>query len=119
MKKFFAALLVALFGTVSIFADDVADVKLTIVKNLELDANGDFAGSWALYAPDYQETSSDGVTVNYEQLQWMTLALDGKHPVEFVRFLFPSTLTLTNSSVFNASAASAFCPATSSGNTLR
>ena len=88
MRKFFAALLVALFGAVSIFADDVADVKLTIVKNLELDANGDFAGSWALYAPDYQETSSDGVTVNYEQLQWMTLALDGKHPVEFVRFLY-------------------------------
>ena len=88
MKKVFALLLAVLFGAVPLFADDVADVKAVIVKNLELDANGDFVGSWALYAPDYQETDSEGVTANYEQLQWMTLALDGKHPVEFVRFLY-------------------------------
>ena len=88
MKKFFIVLLVAVFGAVPLFAGDVADVKAVIVKNLELDANGDFVGSWAFYAPDYQETGSDGVTTNYEQLQWMTLALDGKHPVEFVRLLY-------------------------------
>lgn len=88
MKKFFAVLLVALCGAVPLFADDVADVKATIVKSLELDVKGDFAGALALYAPDYQETGADGVTVNYEQLRWMTLALDGKHPVEFLRFSY-------------------------------
>ena len=91
MKKFFAALLVALFGTVPLLADDaddIADVKLTIVKELELDADGDFKGALAFYSPDYLETSSDGVTMNYEQIRWMILALDGKHPAEFWRFLY-------------------------------
>ena len=53
MKKFFAALLVALFGAVPLFADDVADVKATFVRELELSKAGDFAGKLALYAPDY------------------------------------------------------------------
>ena len=88
MKKFLAALMVILCGALSLFADDVADVKAVIVKDLELDAKGDFAGSFALYAPDYQETDSEGVTMNYEQLRWMTLAFDGKHPVEFLRFCY-------------------------------
>ena len=88
MKKFFAVLLVALCGAVSLFADDVADVKAVIVKDLELDAKGDFIEAFALYASDYQETDSDGVTMNYEQLHWMMLAFDGKHPVEFLRFCY-------------------------------
>ena len=88
MKKLLLSLLVALCGAVSLFADDAADVKAVIVKDLELDAKGDFTGSFALYAPDYQETDSEGVTMNYEQLRWMTLAFDGKHPVEFLRFCY-------------------------------
>ena len=91
MKKFFALLLVALFGVAPLFADDadaVADVKLTIVKDLEAAAEGNFAGSLVFYAPDYLQTASDGATLNYEQLKWMTQALDGKHPVEFWLFLY-------------------------------
>ena len=84
MKKFFAALLVALFGAVSLFADDVADVKAVIVKDLELGVKGDFAGAFALYAPDFQEIDSDGMKFNYEQTKWLVLSLDGKHPEEFL-----------------------------------
>ncbi|MBP5530923.1 MAG: hypothetical protein J6Y54_02690 [Lentisphaeria bacterium] len=84
MKKFFAALLVALFGAVPLFADDVADVKAVIVKDLELGVKGDFAGAFALYAPDFQEIDSDGMKFNYEQTKWLVLSLDGKHPEEFL-----------------------------------
>ena len=87
MKKFLAALLVALCGFVSLFADDVADVKAVIVKSAELQSNGDFAGSFELYAPDYQEVSLDGTTLNYEQTKWIVLSLDGKHPEEFLLLL--------------------------------
>ena len=82
MKKFFAALLVALFGAAPLFADDVADVKATIVRDNELQKAGDFAGKLELYAPDYLETDSKGLKTNYEQAKWLMLALDGKHPKE-------------------------------------
>ena len=85
MKKFFALLLLAaLFGAVPLFADDVDDVKARIVKQCELGAKGDFAGVLALCAPDYREISSDGRTFNYEQIKWLMLSLDGKHPGEFL-----------------------------------
>ena len=84
MKKFFAALLVALFGAMSLFADDAADVKAVIVRDFELTIKGDFAGKFAAYAPDYLETDSDGMTINYEQAKWVVLMLDGKHPKEFL-----------------------------------
>ena len=87
MKKFFAALLVALFGAMPLFADDVADVKAVIVKDLELGVKGDFAGAFALYAPDFQEID-DGMKFNYEQTKWLVLSLDGKHPEEFLFLLF-------------------------------
>ena len=84
MRKFFAALLVALFGAVPLFADDVADVKATVVRELELSKAGDFAGKLALYAPDYLETAPDGMTVNYEQAKLLMQAFDGKHPKSFL-----------------------------------
>ena len=81
-------MLVALCGTVPLFADDVDDVKAVIIRDCELGMKGDFAGALALRAPDYQCTDSNGVTFNYEQTKWMLLALDGKHPVEFWLFLY-------------------------------
>ena len=84
MKKFFAVLLVALCGAVPLFADDVADVKATMINSLELAVKGDLAGALALYAPDYLETTSDGKTIDYKQIQRLVLALDGKHPEEFL-----------------------------------
>ena len=84
MKKFLAVLLVVLSGAVALFADDVADVKAVIVKDLELVAKGDFAGSFALYAPDYRETGSDGNNITYEHCKVIMLAVDGKHPEEFL-----------------------------------
>ena len=83
MKKFFAALLVVLFGTAPLFADDAADVRAAIVRQVEMKAKGDFAASFALLAPDYLETDSEGDVTNYEQAKWVCLALDGKHPEEF------------------------------------
>jgi len=83
MKKFLAALLIALSGFVPLFAADVADVKTVLVKICELMAKGDFAGALALHTPDYQETAPDGITVNYQLLQWFAAALDGKHPEEW------------------------------------
>ena len=88
MKKFFVSLLVALCGAVSLFADDVADVKAVIIRDCELGIKGDFAGVLALRTRDYQGTDSHGVTFNYEQTKWMLLSLDGKHPVEFWLFLY-------------------------------
>lgn len=87
MKKFLLSLLVALFGAVPIFADDVADVKAVIVRDCELQAKGDFADAFALCAPDYRETGSDGETLNYEHTKWIVLSLDGKHPEEFLLLL--------------------------------
>ena len=87
MRKFFAALLIALFGAAPLFADDVADVKATIVRDIELSIAGDFAARLELYASDYLETDSTGLTTNYEQAKWLMLALDGKHPREFLLVL--------------------------------
>ena len=84
MKKIFALLLVALFGAAPLFADDVADVKKVIVKDCELSAKGDLVGKLALYAPDYTETDSGGKTADYKQAKRLVLALDGKHPEEFL-----------------------------------
>ena len=87
MKKFLVSLLVALFGAMPLFADDVADVKAVIVKDCELQAKGDFAEAFALLAPDYRESDPDGMTANYEQTKWIVLSLDGKHPEEFLLLL--------------------------------
>ncbi len=84
MKKFFALLLVALFGAMPLFADDVDDVKAVIVKNCKLGVKGDFAGVLAMYAPDFRSINSNGLTFNYEQTKWLILTLDGKHPKEFL-----------------------------------
>ena len=97
MKKFFAALLVALFGAVPLFADDVADVKATFVREIELSKTGNFAEKLAFYAPDYKETDSTGMTANYEQAKWLMLALDGKHPKEF--FLVLATVQLKGAEI--------------------
>ena len=83
MKKFLAVLLVALFGAVPLFADDVADVKAVIVKDCELAAKGDFLGAAARWTPDYQEVNPE-VTLSYAQVKRSFLALDGKHPEEFL-----------------------------------
>lgn len=83
MKKLFLTLLVALFGAVSLYADDVAEVKMAIVRDCELAAKGDFLGSAARWTPDYQEVSPEG-TMNYAQAKRAILAMDGKHPEEYL-----------------------------------
>ena len=88
MKKFWFALLFVLCAAVSLFADDVADVKAVIVKDCELAAKRNFAASLALRTRDYRCTDSYGITFNYEQTKWMFLALDGQHPVEFWLYLY-------------------------------
>ena len=60
MKKFFAVLLVALFGAVSLFADDVADIKTVIVKDLDFGAEGRFAEVLALRTSDFVKVSKEG-----------------------------------------------------------
>ena len=85
MKKFFVSLLVALCGAVSLFADDVADVKAVIVKNSELQAKNDFLGAFALITTDYQE-HVQGTVFNYLQLKWLFTSMDGKHPREFLLY---------------------------------
>ena len=82
MKKLLAAIFVAALGVYPLFADDVADVKALLIKDLELGANGDFMGSLALRTPDCVEVSPEN-TLNYQQGKWISLALDGEHPVEF------------------------------------
>ena len=85
MKKLFLSLLVALCGAVSLFADDVADVKAVIVKNSELQAQNDFLGAFALLTNDYQE-HVQGTVFNYQQLEWLVTSMDGKHPREFLLY---------------------------------
>ncbi len=85
MKKFFAVLLVALGGAVSLFAGDVEDVKAVIVKNNELQAKNDFSGVLVLVTTDYQEIVN-GQVVNYQQLKWLMTSMDGKHPREFLLY---------------------------------
>ena len=88
MKKFFAALLVALFGAVPLFADDVADVKAVIVKQWELAAKGEFAGKLKLLAPDYRETDPEGTTLDYGQIRILLLGSTEEHPEEFWLMLY-------------------------------
>ena len=83
MKKFLFSLLVALCGFVPLFADDVAEVKMVIVKDCELAAKGDFLGAAARWTSDYQEVNPDG-TFSHAQVKRSFLALDGKHPEEFL-----------------------------------
>ena len=86
MKKLFVTLLVALCGAVPLFADDVADVKAVIVRDCELAAQGDCLGAAERWTPDYQEVSPEG-TMNYAQAKRALVAMDGKHPVEFLTTL--------------------------------
>ena len=88
MKKFLAALMVILCGAVPLYADDVADVKAVIIRDCEFAAKGTFAASLALRTRDYRCTDSHSATFNYQQTQWMFLALDGQHPVEFWLYLY-------------------------------
>ena len=83
MKKFIVSLLVILCGVVPLFADDVDDIKAVIVKDCELAAKGDFLGAAARWTPDYQEVNPE-VTLSYAQVKRSFLALDGKHPEEFL-----------------------------------
>ena len=86
MKKFFAVMLVALFGVVPLFADDVADVKAVIVRDCELIAKGDFIGATTWWTPDYWETGMNGA-FDCVQLKRFLTSLDGKHPVEYLTSL--------------------------------
>lgn len=83
MKKFLVALLFALCGAAPLFAADVADVEAVIVKDCELAAKGDFLGAAARWTSDYQEVNPDG-TFSHAQVKRSFLALDGKHPEEFL-----------------------------------
>ena len=86
MKKLLAAIFAALCGAVSLFADDVADVKAVIIRDCELAARGDCLAAAARWTPDYQEVSPEGV-MNYAQAKRALVAMDGKHPVEFLTTL--------------------------------
>ena len=83
MKKFLGAVLAVVLGAVSLFAGDAEDIKALLIKDLELGASGDFAGALALRTPDFVETTDLG-TFTVEHTKWMILALDGKHPEEFL-----------------------------------
>ena len=83
MKKFFVTLLVALCGAVSLFADDVADVKAVLDKQAELLLAGDFVGMEAALAPDFVQIESHGI-FNLKHVKWMYASMDGKHPEEFM-----------------------------------
>lgn len=86
MKKLFVTLLIVLCGAVSLYADDVADVKAVIVRDCEFAAKGDFHSVIARWTPDYRETSWAG-TFGYAQTKRLIISLDGKHPVEYLTTL--------------------------------
>lgn len=87
MKKFFVSLLIALCGAVSLFADDVADIKSVFEKQYELLVAGDFVGMQAALTPDYISIESHGV-FNLTHIKWMYASMDGKHPEEFMLGIF-------------------------------
>ena len=83
MKKFFAAILTAVLGISALCAGEQEDIKAVIVRSGELASQGRFAEVLALHTPDFVDIDEEG-TVTYEQLKWVFLALDGKHPEEFL-----------------------------------
>ena len=88
MKKLFAALLVALCGAVSLCADDIADVKAVIFKNNELQARHDFKALPALYSRRYRQIdAAGGECCDYVMLKLLIVAMDGRHPEEFLQFM--------------------------------
>ena len=85
MKRFFAVLLVILAGAMPLRADDAVDVKAVILKEWTIFAKGDFAEALPLFTKDYRGFFKG--KVGYEQMKWMFLGLDGKHPEEFYLFV--------------------------------
>ena len=83
MKKFFAAVLTAVLGISALCAGEKEDIKALLIKDLELSAQGRFAEALALRTPDFVEIGEHG-TFTYEQSRWLSLALDGEHPEEFL-----------------------------------
>lgn len=83
MKKFLVALMVVLCGAVSLFADDVADVKAVLERQYELFAAGDFIGMEAALTPDYITIEPHGI-FNLTHIKWMHVSMDGEHPEEFM-----------------------------------
>ena len=83
MKKFFAAVLTAVLGISALCAGEKEDIKALLIKDLELSAQGRLAEALALRTPDFVEIDETG-TFTYEQSRWMSLALDGEHPEEFL-----------------------------------
>ena len=87
MKKFIVTLLVTLVGAVSLYADDVADVKAVIFKNNELQERRAFKALPALYSRDYLQINTRCESFDYVMLKLFLISLDGRHPEEFLQFM--------------------------------
>ena len=83
MKKLFAAVFAFLLGASSLFAGDVEDVKAVVLKDWQLASQGKFADLLTQRTADYVEVNGERI-FPYEHIRWTVLALDGKHPEEFI-----------------------------------
>ena len=81
MKKTVAVLVMLI--SAMLYAGENENVKAVIVKDWQLAAQGKFAECLALRAPDCTDTN-DGRTADYEQIRRQLVALDGRHPEEFL-----------------------------------
>ena len=81
MKKTVAMLV--MLAAAMLCAGEAENVKAVVVKDWQLAAQGKFAESLALRTPDFVEIDETG-TFTYEQSRWLSLALDGEHPEEFL-----------------------------------
>ena len=80
MKKILLALVLAVSCAAPLFADDIEDVKATVVRMLEKSKKGDLRGMLDCFAPDY------GSPVTVGELRTMLPLLDGEHLEEFLVF---------------------------------
>ena len=87
MKKFLAAIFVTALGVSSLFAGDVEDVKAVIYRKHELQERHDFKALPALYSRDYMEINVRGESFDFVMLKLLCIAMDGRHPEEFLQFI--------------------------------
>lgn len=87
MKKFLSAIFAAALGAASLCAGDAEDVKAVIFKNLELQERHDFKALPALYSRDYLQIDARGGSYDYVMLTLLCVAMDGRHPEEFLQYV--------------------------------
>lgn len=86
MKKLMLAVVTALLTVSALFAGEANEIKKTVLRDIEFSRTGKLIESLKYYTGDVSLVSN-GEVMHYDMMKTMALALDGKHPEEFLHLL--------------------------------